>query len=129
MKCFTMLRRIWRPAKWVVASSLVLTCVLSLLAADMKRVAPEEAMKAVASKTKPEYSFIAKQLKLSGAVGLDVVISENGRVETVTVISGNPVLAKLATDAIKQWTFFPFKAEGKAIKVISAIVIRFNYES
>jgi TonB family protein len=128
MCCSMMLRRICRTAKWMSTVSLPLVCVTYLLAADMKRVSPDEMMKAVAFKTKPEYSPIAKQLKLSGAVGLDVVIAEDGRVETITVLSGNPVLAKLATDAVKRWTFFPFKVEGKAVKVVSEVVIRFNYE-
>ncbi len=113
----------------VVIGSLTLICVSCLLAADMKRVAPDEAMRAVASKTKPEYSVIAKQLKLSGSVGLDVVIAEDGTVETVTVVRGNPILAKLAAEAMRQWKFIPFKSDGKAIKVISEIVIQFNYSA
>ncbi len=127
MKCSMMLRHIWGPVKWVLTRSLTLICVSYLLAADVKRVPQDEALKAVTSKTKPAYNGIASQLKLSGSVDLDVIIAEDGTVETVTVVRGNPILAKLATDAIKQWKFIPFKADGKAIKVVSEIVMQFNH--
>jgi len=127
MKRSTMRRHICNPAKKVLIGSLALICVSCLLAADVKRVSTEEAMKAVTSKTKPEYDIIAKQLKLSGSVSLDVTVAEDGTVETVAVVSGNPVLARLATAAMKQWKFTPFKSDGKAIKVVSEIVMKFNY--
>ena len=127
MKCPMMPRRIFGPVQRVLTASLTLICISCLLAADVKRVPAEEAMKAVTSKTKPVYNGAAQQLKLSGAVGLEVVIAEDGTVETVTVLRGNPILAKLATDAMKQWRFTPFKSDGKAIKVVTEIVIQFNY--
>jgi TonB family protein len=127
MKRSTIHRRIWDSVKKVLIGSLTLICVLCLLAADVKRVSPDEAMKAVTAKTKPEYGAIAKQLKLSGSVSLDVTIAEDGTVETVAVVSGNPVLARLATTAMKQWKFIPFKSDGKTIKVVSEIVMKFNY--
>jgi len=36
-------------------------------------------------------------------------------------------LAGLATTAIKQWKFSPFKSDGRAIKVVSEIVLQFTY--
>jgi len=93
----------------------------------MKRVSTQEAMRAVSFKTVPEYGSIAKQLRLSGPVGLDVVIAEDGTVETVTLVSGNPVLGKMAMEAIKKWKFTPFKSDGKAIKVVGQIIVTFTY--
>ena len=126
MTCFLMLRRIWHPAKRILTGSIPLLFVMCLGAADVKRVSQEEAMRAIASKTKPEYSAMARQLRLTGSVGVEVVIAEDGKVETVTVVNGNPILAKMATDSLKQWTFTPFKADGKAIKVVSQFVLTFN---
>jgi TonB family protein len=127
MKCSTIRRRICDPAKKLLIGSLTLICVSYLLAEDVKRVSSDEGMKAVTFKTKPKYDIIASKLKLSGSVSLDVTIAEDGTVETVAVVSGNPVLARLATAAMKQWKFIPFKSDGKAIKVITEIGIKFNY--
>jgi TonB family protein len=121
----TLHRRICNPMKWVFIG---IICSSSfLLAEDLKRVSPDEALKAVTSRTKAEYSVIARQLKLSGSVSLDVVIAEDGTVESVSVVKGNPVLAKSAVEAVKQWRFVPFKSEGRAIKVVSEIAMQFNY--
>jgi TonB family protein len=126
MKSSTMRRRICDPAKKLLIGSLTLICVSCLLAEEVKRVSSDEAMKAATSKTKPEYDNIAFKLKLSGSVSLDVTIAEDGMVETIAVVSGNPVLARLAKTAMKQWKFTPFKSDGKAIKVITKIDMKFN---
>jgi TonB family protein len=123
----TMLRHIRRTARLVLTGSIPLICAACLFAQDMKRVSQDEAMKAVSYKAKAQESPMAKQLRLSGPVGLDVVIAEDGTVESVTVVSGNPILAKLAVETIKHWKFTPFKSDGKAIKVVSQIVITFNF--
>ena len=127
MKSATMRRRIYDHVKKLLIGSLTLICVSCLLAEEVKRVSSDEAMKAVTSKTKPEYDIIARKLKLSGSVSLDVTIAENGTVETVVVVNGNPILARLATTAMKRWKFTPFKSDGKAIKVIAEIGVKFNY--
>jgi protein TonB len=90
-----------------------------------KKVSQSEAMSAVVSKVQPEYPLIAKQLKISGAVDLDVTIGESGAVESVTPISGNPVLTKPAADAMKKWKFKPFSQDGNPVKAQAAIKISF----
>jgi TonB family protein len=127
MKYFMKLGRICSRARLVLMGGLTLLCISCLLAGDVKRVLPDEAMKAVTYRTKVQYNAIANQLRLSGSVGLDVVIAEDGTVESATVVRGNPVLGNLATEAVKHWKFTPFKSDGKAIKVISEIVIQFTY--
>src|ERR1700676_2849946 len=99
MKWSMMLRRGCGPMKWALTGSLTLMCIASLLAADVKRVPPDDAMKATTSKTKAEYSAVARQLKLVGSVSLDVFIAEDGTVDSVSVVKGNPILAKSAMDA------------------------------
>ena len=113
-------------ARVMLACGLTLLSAACLLAADVKRVPPEEAMKAVTFKVQPAYNSIAKDLKLAGTVGVEVVISEDGSVEKAQVVSGNPVLGAMAAEAIRKWKFAPFTADGKAIKVVSELPITFN---
>ena len=126
MKSLLTFARIRGVMKCVLSGGMISICATCLLGADLPRVSPGDAIKAVTTKTNPEYGMIAKQLKLSGPVGLDVVIAEDGTVDTITVVRGNPVLAKQAVEAVKKWKFIPFKSDGKAIRVISEIVIQFN---
>jgi protein TonB len=113
-------------ARLALAGGLAVMYLHSPLAADdSKRVATGEAMRAAVSKPSPEYPPIAKQMHLSGDVNMDVTINEDGSVDSVSVLQGNPILAKPASDAVKRWKFTPFKFDGKPAKVVAAINVNF----
>jgi len=126
MKLSTMRRFMSASASAILACGLILLSVSCLVAADVKRVSPDEAMKAVTFKVQPVYNSIAKDLKLTGIVGVEVVIAEDGSVEKAQVVSGNPVLGAMAAEAVRKWKFAPFMSEGKAIKVVSELPITFT---
>lgn len=128
MECSTKSRQIRSSAILLMIGSLALLCVSHLLAGDLKRVSSVEAMKAITTRVKPTYSLIATQMRLSGSVGVDAVIGVDGNVEATTVVNGNPLLGRMAEDAIKQWKFAPFKAGGKPIKVVSHLTVDFTYK-
>jgi protein TonB len=107
-------------------SSLILAVALGAADGAPRKVTMSEAMGAVLTKVSPEYPALAKQLKIAGAVELDVLIAENGSVEAVTPISGNPVLTKPAADALKKWKFKPFQQDGSPVKAQAALKITFT---
>ena len=108
-------------------ASFVLICISpALFGEEPKRIPPDEALSAATSKIPPDYPLIAKQMKISGSVELRTTIEEDGTVNEVSTVSGNPILAKAAMDAVKHWKFKPFKADGKEIKVTSTITIAFK---
>ena len=51
------------------------------------------------------YPPLARQLKLSGKVRLEVTVSPDGRVKGTRVVSGNPLLADAALEAIRMWRY------------------------
>lgn len=91
-----------------------------------KKVSQDEALGAVVTKVVPEYPVIARQLKISGTVVLELLIAENGAVESVTAVSGNPVLTKPAADTLKKWKFKPFTADGAPVKAQAQISMSFK---
>jgi TonB family protein len=91
-----------------------------------KKVTKAEGLNAVTSKVAPEYPPIARQLKIEGAVELEAVVTEGGIVEKVNILSGNPVLTRPATDAIKKWKFAPFTSDGKAVKALVPVSLSFK---
>ncbi len=105
---------------------LAMAAVIGAAEGPPKKVTQVEALGAVVTKVSPEYPALAKQLKIAGTVELDVVIGENGSVETVTPISGNPVLTKPATEALKKWKFKPFQQDGAPVKAQAALKINFS---
>jgi len=66
-----------------------------------------EPQRAVLQRTIPQYPELARRLRLSGKVKLDMVVSPDGRVKMVSIVGGNPVLAESAADAVAKWKFMP----------------------
>lgn len=66
----------------------------------------------------PEYPVIAKHDRLAGPVEIDVTVNPDGKVTGVKTISGNPLLAKAAKDALQKWRFAPSPvASSENVKV------------
>jgi TonB family protein len=57
----------------------------------------------VVSRIAPVYPQVARTMKLSGTVKLEVVVESNGGVKTVLVKGGNPLLAQSAQSAVRGW--------------------------
>ena len=104
----------------------VLAYAVPALAQDRPvRIKPSEANGAVVNKVPPKYPEMAKRMNLSGTVELDAVISREGKVESVRVLKGNPLLTGSARMALKKWRFKPFQRNGKPIK--AACVFAFDF--
>src|ERR1017187_2666696 len=54
---------------------------------------------------KPVYPPLAKQARISGVVHLAAVISKDGTIQDLKVISGHPLLIPSALEAVKQWVY------------------------
>ncbi len=71
--------------------------------------------------------MVARQLKLEGTVEVNVFISEEGAVERVETVSGNPILLKSVTDAMKHWKFRSIQEDGKAVKAVAGMSFSFKF--
>ena len=98
----------------------------SLHAQTPKKVSKQEAMNAVITKVPPTYPSVARQLNIEGGVELEATINEDGAVDQVSIISGNPVLTKPSVEALKKWKFKPFTENGKAVQVIATFHFTFS---
>jgi len=91
-----------------------------------KKLSKSEAATAIVSKVTPEYPALARQLKIEGTVDLEALVSEQGAVEDVKIVSGNPMLTKSAVEAVKKWKFAPSTESGKAVKALVPITLNFK---
>lgn len=105
---------------------LVLFCLNGTMQADPLRVSEEEGRKALVSKTPPTVPPLARQAHITGRVIIEMTVSEDGTVEKVDVVSGNPILASSAANAAKKWTFQPFKAGGQPTKALVRTTFEFG---
>jgi TonB family protein len=73
--------------------------------------------RAATKKVTPDYPETARKGRLEGTVKLSVVVALNGKVKTVNVIGGHPVLVQAASSAARQWTFAPAEKESSEMLV------------
>jgi TonB family protein len=73
----------------------------------------------------PEYPALAQSLHLTGTVVLQATIDETGAVQEVSVVSGQPTLARAAMEAVKQWRYAPSLLNGKPVKVKTNVTVNF----
>lgn len=103
------------------ASVPLLVLGLAALAAGAERITSAQGIALATSKAPFFAPPIAKQMKLTGVVEIDVTVAEDGEVEKTEVVRGNPILAKAAADTLKKWKFKPAKKDDQAIKVIFTV--------
>jgi TonB family protein len=80
----------------------------------------------ILTKVQPHYPDDAKQARIQGQVVLQAVIDKNGDVEELTLLSGHPMLAPAALEAVKQWKYKPYLLNGQPVKVETQIVVNFQ---
>lgn len=80
----------------------------------------------VLHRVEPEYPESARQAKIQGPVVLDVQIGPNGGVQQMNLISGQPLLAQAARDAVQQWRFRPRVVDGRAVTMQTRITLNFR---
>jgi protein TonB len=89
------------------------------------RVATIDAAKII-SQPKPVYPPLARQTRTQGTVRLEAIISKEGRIENLAVISGHPLLIQAAMEAVKQWRYQPTLLNGAPVEVITTIEVNFT---
>jgi protein TonB len=72
------------------------------------------------------YPPLAKQARIQGVVKLNAVISKEGNIEQLTVVSGHPLLIPSALEAVKKWRYKPTLLNGEPVEVITQIDVNFT---
>jgi periplasmic protein TonB len=79
------------------------------------------------SRPDPVYPAIAKAAHVQGAVILHAIITKDGTIDKLTVVSGNPMLLNAATDAVKRWKYKPYLLNGDPTEVDTTITVNFTF--
>ena len=74
----------------------------------------------------PLYPPLAKSARISGVVHLIGIISKDGTIRNLQVVSGHPLLTKAAVDAVSQWVYKPTLLNNEAVEVIAPIDVNFT---
>lgn len=77
-------------------------------------------------KVDPHYPAEARNKHIHGDVILLATISKEGNITELKVVSGHPLLADAAREAVKQWKYTPFTLNGRPVEVETVITVRFE---
>jgi TonB family protein len=82
--------------------------------------------KRLTSAPHPPYPELAQRVGIQGMVKLQVRVLQDGRVEVLKLLQGEPVLADAAISTVKQWRGKPAWVNGKPVEVISTVTFNFQ---
>ena len=77
-------------------------------------------------RVQPVYPPQAMQMRLQGTVVLQAVISKQGVIKDVKLISGEPLLSRAAMDAVRQWKYNPYYLNGEPVDIQTQISVVFR---
>lgn len=81
---------------------------------------------ALIHRVEPAYPAIARQIHQEGVVELRAIIARDGTIQQLQIVSGPPILARAALDAVRQWRFRPTLLNGDPVEVDTYITVTFR---
>ncbi len=77
-------------------------------------------------KVTPLYPALAITARISGVVRLIGTIGKDGTIRNLQLVSGHPMLARAALEAVRQWVYKPTLLNGMPVEVIAPIEVNFT---
>jgi periplasmic protein TonB len=76
-------------------------------------------------RVQPDYPALARQVRVQGQVVLRAMISREGLIENLQVLSGHPMLIPAAVGAVRQWRYRPYVLNGEPVEVETQVTVNF----
>jgi protein TonB len=94
--------------------------------AEPIRVSMGAEMAKLVKRVVPAYPPLARGARISGMVHLIGIISKDGTIRNLQVISGHPLLVRAAVEAVEQWVYQPTLLNNEPVEVICPIDVNFT---
>jgi len=94
--------------------------------AQPMHISPATMASNITGKVAPVYPDEARAEKIQGTVVLHAIIEKDGKVSSLTVVSGPKELQVAALDAVRQWTYKPYLLNGNPTQVETTINVNFH---
>lgn len=81
------------------------------------------------NRVEPVFPPLARQIRKSGKVELHAMIAMDGTIQSLQVVSGDPLFVQSALDAVRQWRYRPTLLNGQAVEVDTFITVIYTLNS
>ena len=95
-------------------------------AAERTSVSTDAAASLVTRSVQPQYPMLARQMRVQGSVILQALIGRDGLIQDLRVLSGPPILANAAREAVRQWHFKPHYVGEQPVETRASITVNFT---
>jgi TonB family protein len=113
-------------AEDVPTGGLVVTQNGKVIYRAVPSVDSSESMNRLIRRVEPEYPAEARKQNIQGAVVLEVQVLGDGTVGNIQTVTGNPLLADAAVNAVRQWKYQPNVVDGQPVQSQTRITIKFR---
>ena len=93
-----------------------------------KRITSQLAEGQLVNRVEPVYPHIAAISGIQGQVKLHATIGRDGRIQSLSAVSGHPLLVRAALEAVEQWRYRPYVLNGETVEVETFITVNFKKE-
>jgi protein TonB len=91
---------------------------------DVRRIhEPSISPALLVNRVEPVFPAILRQLHRNGRVELRALIATNGTIQSLEVVSGDPLCVQSALDAVRQWRYKPTLLNGEPVEVDTSITV------
>jgi TonB family protein len=74
----------------------------------------------VKNRVEPVYPDLAKRNNISGSARVELLVTPDGKVKSVKILGGNPVLIQAVMAAVVKWKYEPAAEE-------SSVIVKFDF--
>jgi len=96
----------------VAIAFLILFSILSFVPKALRAQEASDSDRKIVTKVMPQYPAFLRNLSIEGVVRADVLVGPEGKVKSLEVKGGHPVLVQSAETALRQWKWEPASHES-----------------
>ena len=89
-------------------------------------LSPAHAETRLLRRTEPQYPSAALASRRAGNVVLEVQVAEDGSVSSIRTLSGDPLLAAAATEAVRNWRYQPYRQRDHPAQFQTDVTLSFS---
>jgi len=91
--------------------------------AERRSVSEPVQMAQLIHRVEPIYPALPRQIRREGRVELHALISTNGTIESLEVVTGDPLFIQSALSAVREWRYRPTILDGRPVEVDTYITV------
>jgi TonB family protein len=113
------------PAKQISDAVTEASSTAQLAPAQSIWLDPAQAEARLLSRTEPQYPPAAVAAHRAGDVVLEVQVADDGSVSNIRTLSGDPLLATAATEAVRNWRYQPYRQHDQPAQFQTDVTLTF----